>query len=299
MAHLDESGQQASAWTLPSEHIPQFPQAPRPGTPFNVSLYQQEKQRPSQLGTPFTVPEWDNDTPTQRGKHLTSTEDPWHFPPPRVIRPSRRKIKWQKPYEDKPFKVPDNVPAKRLQNLRTLTKSSSSKKTLNPLEELKEISEGKCALPSKVPEFKSNPLSREPRPSALQPDTRKRVASSSVPTRKRVASTSVPIPEKVQKSLDTSTVFEQPMDLDQEGNTVPTTSSRHCAGDTSENFNTDDTVPGPSSADSSTDQRGQHLKILMFAAVLLQNAYHLAQGLHYHQHLSRAISDLYHQSKHL
>uniref|UniRef100_A0A8C2LS63 Uncharacterized protein n=1 Tax=Cricetulus griseus TaxID=10029 RepID=A0A8C2LS63_CRIGR len=37
----------------------------------------------------------------------------------------------------------------------------------------------------------------------------------------------------------------------------PTTSSRHCAGDTSENFNTDDTVPGPSSADSSTDQRGQ------------------------------------------
>lgn len=63
-------------------------------------------------------------------------------------------------------------------------------------------------------------------------------------------------PRKVQRSLDMSTVFEEPMDFDLLGTRVSATSPRHCAGDASEKVNEDDRVPGPSSADSSSDQRG-------------------------------------------
>ncbi|KAM7338361.1 hypothetical protein ACRRTK_001845 [Alexandromys fortis] len=73
---------------------------------------------------------------------------------------------------------------------------------------------------------------------------------------KRAASTSVHRPRKVQRNLDMSTVFEEPMDIGHSGTRVSTTSPRHYAWDASEKVNEDDRVPGPSSADSSTDQRG-------------------------------------------
>ncbi|OBS79924.1 hypothetical protein A6R68_21874, partial [Neotoma lepida] len=145
MAKCEERGQLASARKLPSDHRPQFSQAPRPGTPF-----------------PF--PQRDDDTPPKWGKHLTRTKDPCDFPPPGVIR-----LTWHK-------------------------------------------------------------------------------------FRKRVASRLGPIPGKGKRSLTMSTVLEEPMDFDQLGTRVTASSLGHCAGDASEKFKEDDTVPGPSSADSSTDQ---------------------------------------------
>lgn len=87
-----------------------------------------------------------------------------------------------------------------------------------------------------VAECRSYPLSREPRPSTLQSLARH-------------------IPEKVKRSLAKSTVFEEPMDFDQLDTRVSVTSSGHSVGDASEKFK-DNTVPGPSSADSPSDQHG-------------------------------------------
>ncbi|XP_041910283.1 mucin-12-like [Arvicola amphibius] len=269
MAKPVERGQRASAGPSHSDQRPQFSQPPRPGTPFSGP-------RP---GSPFWVPQWDDDILSQWGKHLphrpgtsfrgrrpgtpfsvpqgiddsapqwetylTSTKFPRDFSPPGVLRLARHKFRCQKPYEDKTFKIPNTGTADILRNLRALIKTISSKKTLDPLKELKEIKEGQVPLPPGVPDCRSNPLSREPRPSALPPATRKRVAS-----------TSVHRPGKVQRRLDMSTVFEEPMDFDHSGTRVSATSPRHCAGDASEKVNEDDTVPGPSSADSSTDRRG-------------------------------------------
>ncbi|XP_057609323.1 mucin-17-like [Chionomys nivalis] len=155
------------------------------------------------------------------------------------------KFRCQKPYEDKTLKIPNTGTADRLQSLRAIIKTTSSRKTLDPLKEWKEIKEGQVPLPPEVPDCRSNPLSRDPRPSALPPATRKRVAS-----------TSVHRPGKVQRSLDISTVFEEFMDFDHWSTRVSATSPRPCAGDASEKVNEDDTVPGLSSANSSTDQRG-------------------------------------------
>ncbi|KAK7799386.1 hypothetical protein U0070_021986, partial [Myodes glareolus] len=55
----------------------------------------------------------------------------------------------------------------------------------------------------------------------------------------------------VQRSLDMSTLFEEPMDLKHSNTRIPARSSKHCAGDASKNFSKDDTVLGPSSADFS------------------------------------------------
>ncbi|OBS66159.1 hypothetical protein A6R68_05301, partial [Neotoma lepida] len=174
--------------------------------------------------------ERDDDTPPEWGKHLTSTKDPRDFPPPGVIRLTRHKFRCQKPYEGKTFKVHDSWTADSLQSLRALIKSTPSQKTLDPIKEPKENKEGKVPLPQEVPECRSNPLSTAPRPSALQPATRKRVASSLGP-----------IPGKVKRSLTMSTVLEDPMDFDKSGTRVTATSSEHCAGDASEKFKEDDT----------------------------------------------------------
>nr|XP_048286097.1 mucin-12-like [Myodes glareolus]XP_048286098.1 mucin-12-like [Myodes glareolus]XP_048286099.1 mucin-12-like [Myodes glareolus]XP_048286100.1 mucin-12-like [Myodes glareolus]XP_048286101.1 mucin-12-like [Myodes glareolus]XP_048286102.1 mucin-12-like [Myodes glareolus] len=269
MAKPVERGQWASAGPSHSDQRPQISQPPRPGTPFSGP-------RP---GSPFWVPQWDNGILSQRGKcwphrpgtpfrcprpgtpfsvpqgiddrasqwetYLTSTKFPRDFAPPGVLRLARHKFRCQKPYEDKTFKIRNTGTADRLRSLRALIKTKSSKKTLDPLKELKEIKEGQDPLPPEVPGCRSNPLSREPRPSVLPPATRKRVAP-----------TSVHRPGKVQRCLDMSTVFEEPMDFDHSGTRVSATSPRHCAGDTSENVNEDDTEPGPSTDDSSTDQRG-------------------------------------------
>ncbi|KAM7315934.1 hypothetical protein ACRRTK_025058 [Alexandromys fortis] len=269
MAKPVERGQRASAGPSHSDQRPQFSQPPRPGTPFSGP-------RP---GSPFRVPQWDDDILSQWGKslphrpgtpfrglrpgtpfsvsqgiddsapqwetYLTSTRLPRDFAPPGVLRLARHKFRCQKPYKDKTAKIPYAVTADSLRNLRALIKTTSSKKTLGPLKELKEIKEGQVLLPPEVPDCRSNPLSREPRPSVLPPATRKRGAS-----------TSVHRPRKVQRSLDMSTVFEEPMDFDHSGTRVSTTSPRHYAWDASEKVNEDDRVPGPSSADSSTDQRG-------------------------------------------
>ena len=115
---------------------------------------------------------------------------------------------------------------------------------MDPLKELKEIKEGQDPLPPEVPDYRSNPLNREPRPPVLPPATRKRVAP-----------TSVHRPGKVQRRLDMSTVFDKPMDFDHSGTRVSAMSPRHCALDATENVNEDDTEPGQSTDDSSTDQR--------------------------------------------
>ncbi|XP_057616584.1 mucin-17-like [Chionomys nivalis] len=260
MAKPVKRGQRASAGPSHSDQRPQFSQLPRPGTPFSGP-------RP---GSPFWVPQWDDDILSQWGKHLphrpgtpfrgrrpgtpysvsqetylTSTKFPRDFAPPGVLRLTRHKFRCQKPYEDKTVKIPYTGTSGSLRSLRALIKTTSSKKTLDPLKDLKEIKERQVPLPPEVPDCRSNPLSREPRPSALPPATRKRVAS-----------TSVHRPGKVQRSLDMSTVFEEPMDFDHSGTRVSVTSPRHCAGDASEKVNEDDRAPGPSPADSSTDQRG-------------------------------------------
>ncbi|OBS69107.1 hypothetical protein A6R68_02352 [Neotoma lepida] len=219
MAKREERGQRASARKLPSGHGPQFSQPPQPGTPF-----------------PF--PPKDDDTPPERGKYLTSTEDPWDFPP------QEHKFRCQKPCEGKIFKVPDSRTADSLQSLRALIKSTSSQKTLDPIKEPKGNKEGKIPLPQEVPECRSNPLAKESRPWALQPAIRKRVVFWG------------PIHGKVKRSLTMSTVLEEPMDFDQSGTRVTATSSGLSVVDASENFEDDDTVPGPFSAGSSTDHRG-------------------------------------------
>lgn len=155
------------------------------------------------------------------------------------------KFRCQNPYKDKTAKIPYTGTADSLWSLRSLIKIQSIKETLDPLKELKEIKEEQVILSPEVPDCRSNPLSRKHRPSVLPPATRKRVAS-----------TSVHRPRKVQRSLDMSTVFEEPMDFDHLGTRVSVTSPRHCAGDASEKVNEDDRVPEPSPADSSTDQRG-------------------------------------------
>ncbi|KAM7338492.1 hypothetical protein ACRRTK_001976 [Alexandromys fortis] len=162
-------------------------------------------------GIDDSAPQWET--------YLTSTKFPRDFAPPGVLRLARHKFRCQKPYKDKTAKIPYTG----LRSLRALIKTTSSKKTLDPLKEMKEIKEGQVPLPPEVPDCRSNPLSREPRPSALPPATRKRGAS-----------TSVHRPRKVQRNLDMSTVFEEPMDFDHSGARLSATSLRHCAGDASE-----------------------------------------------------------------
>lgn len=155
------------------------------------------------------------------------------------------KFRCKKPYKDKTSKIPNTGTADRLQSLGAITKTTSSKKTLDPLKELKEIKEGQVPLSLDVSDCRSNPLSGEHRPSSLPPATRKRVAS-----------TSVHRPGKVQRSLDISTVFEEPTDFNHWSTRVSATSPRPCTADASEKVTENDTVPGPSTANSSTDQRG-------------------------------------------
>ena len=269
MAKPVERGQRASAGPSHSDQRPQFSQPPRPGTPFSGPrpgspswvpqwdddiLSQWKKHLPRRPGTPFSgrrpgtpfsVSQGIDDSAPQWETYLTSTKFPRDFAPPGVLRLARHKFRCQKPYRDKTAKIPYTGTADSLRSLRALIKTTSSKKTLDPLKELKEIKEGQVLLPPEVPDCRSNPLSREPRPSVLPPATRKRVAS-----------TSLHRPGKVQRSLDMSTVFEESMDFDHSGTRLSATSPRHRAGDTGEKVNEDDRVPGPSSADSSTDQRG-------------------------------------------
>ncbi|KAM7315957.1 hypothetical protein ACRRTK_025027 [Alexandromys fortis] len=209
---------------------PQFSQPPRPGTLFSGP-------RP---GFPFWVPQWDDDILSQWGKrfphrpetpfrgrrpgtpfsvsqgiddsapqwktYLTSTKFPRDFAPPGVLRLARHKFRCQNPYKDKTAKIPYAGTADSLRSLRALIKITSSKRTLGPLKELKEMKKGQVLLPPEVPDCRSNPLSREPRPSVLPPATRKRGAS-----------TSVHRPRKVQRILDMSTVFEEPTNFDHSG----------------------------------------------------------------------------------
>ncbi|OBS59437.1 hypothetical protein A6R68_09438, partial [Neotoma lepida] len=152
---------------------------------------------------PFPFPQKDDDSPLEWGKHLTSTEDPWDFPPQEVIRLTWHKFRCQKPYEGKIFKVPDSRTADSLQSLRALIKSTSSQKTLDPIKEPKGNKEGKVPLLQEVPECRSNPLGKEPRPWALQRAVRKRVVFWG------------PIHWKVKRSLTMPTVLEEPTDFDQ------------------------------------------------------------------------------------
>ncbi|KAM7315958.1 hypothetical protein ACRRTK_025028 [Alexandromys fortis] len=142
--------------------------------------------------------------------YLTSTKFPRDFAPPGVLRLARHKFRCQKPYKDKTAKIPYAGTADSLRSLRALIKITSSKRTLGPLKELKEMKKGQVLLPPEVPDCRSNPLSREPRPSVLPPATRKRGAS-----------TSVHRPRKVQRILDMSTVFEEPTDFDHSGTREP------------------------------------------------------------------------------
>ncbi|KAM7315977.1 hypothetical protein ACRRTK_025047 [Alexandromys fortis] len=168
----------------------------RPGTPFRG-------RRP---GTPFSVSQGIDDSAPQWKTYLTSTKFPRDFAPPGVLRLARQKFRCQKPYKDKTAKIPYAGTADSLRSLRALIKITSSKRTLGPLKELKEMKKGQVLLPPEVPDCRSNPLSREPRPSVLPPATRKRGAS-----------TSVHRPRKVQRILDMSTVFEEPTDFDHSG----------------------------------------------------------------------------------
>ncbi|KAM7315960.1 hypothetical protein ACRRTK_025030 [Alexandromys fortis] len=168
----------------------------RPGTPFRG-------RRP---GTPFSVSQGIDDSAPQWKTYLTSTKFPRDFAPPGVLRLARHKFRCQKPYKDKTAKIPYAGTADSLRSLRALIKITSSKRTLGPLKELKEMKKGQVLLPPEVPDCRSNPLSREPRPSVLPPATRKRGAS-----------TSVHRPRKVQRILDMSTVFEEPTDFDHSG----------------------------------------------------------------------------------
>jgi len=54
-----------------------------------------------------------------------------------------------------------------------------------------------------------------------------------------------------------STGFEEHVDCDELVSRVPATSTKHSTGENSERFKEDHTVPGPPSADSSTDKLGQ------------------------------------------
>ena len=54
-----------------------------------------------------------------------------------------------------------------------------------------------------------------------------------------------------------STGFEEHVDYDELVARVPATSTKHSTGENSERFKEDHTVPGPPSADSSTDKLGQ------------------------------------------
>ena len=253
MARRVERGQQASARTLPSDQGPSVSQPPRPGTPFSVPQRNSntvpqlgnllQGSQPPRPGTPFTVPQPDGNTLPQQGKHLTS-RDPRDFAPPGLLRRTRYKFRCPNPYEDQRFKKPDAHVTEKLQKLKALVKASAKKRTSDPLRNLKENKKWTVTLPLRVPEGTSHPLTRDTRPSVLQPATRKRVASSSVP-----------IPGKVKRSQSMSTVFEEPMDFAQLGDRVPAASSKNGAGDASHKFKEDHTVPGPSSA-------GQHGQVI-------------------------------------
>ena len=91
MARRVERGQQASAWTLPSDHRLPVSQSPRPGTPFSVPQLKRDTRpqwrkhlqgsQPPRPGTPFSVPLPCYNTLNQWGKHMIS-RDPRDFAPP-------------------------------------------------------------------------------------------------------------------------------------------------------------------------------------------------------------------------
>lgn len=161
-----------------------------------------------------------------------------------MLQLAQLKFRCQKLKEDRTHKIPSTGTLNRLCNLSTLMKSTSGKKVLVPLKELKR-SKGTSSTSSWGACAHEKPLSKEPIPFALPPAKRKWVASIFVPRH-----------EMVQRSLDMSTLFEEPMDLKHSNTRIPARSSKHCAGDASKNFSKDDTVLGPSSADFFTDQRG-------------------------------------------
>ena len=115
MARRVERGQEASARTLPSDQGP-VSQPPRPGTPFSVPQRNNntvpqlgnllQGSQPPRPGTPFTVPQPDGNTLPQQGKHLTS-RDPRDFDHPGLLRRTRYKFRSPNPYEDQRFKKPD------------------------------------------------------------------------------------------------------------------------------------------------------------------------------------------------
>ncbi|XP_031224939.1 uncharacterized protein LOC116089740 isoform X1 [Mastomys coucha] len=241
----------------PSDKRPPVSQPPRPRTSFSVpqpnidTLPQWGKHlqasQPPRPGSPFSVPQPDSNTLSQCRKHTTS-RDLRDFVPPGLLRPTRPEFRCQKPYDDHRLKKPGAHVTEELQKLKACIKASANKRTLGPLRDLKEKKKWTVPLPLRVPEGMSKPLTRDTRPSVLQPATRKRVAS-----------TSVPIPGKVKRSRPRSTGFEEPMEVDQLGTRVPATSTKHSTRDASEKFKEDHTAPGPSSADSSVGQCGQHV----------------------------------------
>ncbi|XP_031224940.1 uncharacterized protein LOC116089740 isoform X2 [Mastomys coucha] len=241
----------------PSDKRPPVSQPPRPRTSFSVpqpnidTLPQWGKHlqasQPPRPGSPFSVPQPDSNTLSQCRKHTTS-RDLRDFVPPGLLRPTRPEFRCQKPYDDHRLKKPGAHVTEELQKLKACIKASANKRTLGPLRDLKEKKKWTVPLPLRVPEGMSKPLTRDTRPSVLQPATRKRVAS-----------TSVPIPGKVKRSRPRSTGFEEPMEVDQLGTRVPATSTKHSTRDASEKFKEDHTAPGPSSADSSVGQCGQDL----------------------------------------
>ncbi|OBS70428.1 hypothetical protein A6R68_01031, partial [Neotoma lepida] len=220
-AKREERGQQASARKLTSDHRSQFSQAPQPGTPF-----------------PF--PQKDDDTPPEWGKHLTSTKDRWDLPLRGMIPLTWHKFRCQKPYEGKTFKVPDSWTTDSLQSLRALIKITSSQKTLDPIKEPKENKEGKVPLSREVPECRSNPLSKKSRPS--------------------ICLTACDQKKSGLFGAHTCEGAKKPDYVYCVGRTYGLQPIRHQSNcdvfGTLEKFKEDDTVPGPSSAYSSTDQHG-------------------------------------------
>ncbi|XP_031204376.1 uncharacterized protein LOC116075399 [Mastomys coucha] len=329
MAKRVETGQRASAHTSPSDQRPPVSQPPQPGTPFSVpqpntdTLPQWgehlQASQPPRPGTPFSVPQLNTDTLPQWGEHLQASQPPrpgtpFNVPPPDsntlsqcgkhttsrdlrdfvplgLHRPTRSEFGCPKPYDDQKFQKPDAYVTEELQKLKACIMASANKRTLGPLRDLKEKKKWTVPLPLRVPEGMSNPLTRDTRPSVLQPATRKRVAS-----------TSVPIPGKVKRSRPMSTGFEEPMDDDQLGTRVPATSTKHSTRDASEKFR-DHTVPGPSSADFSVGQRGQvispHIQVSLHPSLTKQGDLGSSTSPQDVQRLSLSPQDVLEQTKRL
>ena len=176
MARHVEIGQQASSWTLPSDHRPPVSQPPRPGIPFSVPQRNSDTlpqlgnlllgSQPPRPGTCFSVTQPYCNTLPQRGNHLTSQEQR-DFVLQRLLRSTWHKFRCPKPYEDQKFTKPDAHVTEKLQKLNALVKASAKKRTPDPQKYLKENKKWTVTLPLRVPEGTSNPLTMDTRPSVL------------------------------------------------------------------------------------------------------------------------------------